>query len=97
MLHGAKVSSYIVRWLLDNIVTERFTVDNHSGILKATEAAASDGHLHILEEALEHAGSDHLEAVQWFFNNDQIALPMGGSRCEQWALKRSEVVSRAPP
>ncbi|KAG1702111.1 hypothetical protein DVH05_009903 [Phytophthora capsici] len=42
----------LVQWLLGNIVTERFTVDNHSGIFKAAEVAAANGHLHILEQVL---------------------------------------------
>ncbi|KAI9984922.1 hypothetical protein PInf_004225 [Phytophthora infestans] len=42
----------LVRWLLGNIVSERFTVDSRSGIFKAVEAAATVGHLNILEQVL---------------------------------------------
>ncbi|KAL3664186.1 hypothetical protein V7S43_010515 [Phytophthora oleae] len=42
----------LVQWLLGSIVAERFTVDKHSGIFKAAEAAAGNGHLHILERVL---------------------------------------------
>ncbi|KAG2782764.1 hypothetical protein JG687_00017327 [Phytophthora cactorum] len=44
----------LVRWLLGNIVSERFTVDSRSGIFKAVEAAATKGHLSILEQVLVH-------------------------------------------
>ncbi|GMF55135.1 unnamed protein product [Phytophthora fragariaefolia] len=47
-------NSVLVSWLLENIVTERFTIDSHSAIFKAAEAAASKGYLDILEHVLRH-------------------------------------------
>ncbi|ETI41666.1 hypothetical protein L917_12565 [Phytophthora nicotianae] len=44
----------LVRWVLGSIVSERFTVDGRSGIFKAAVAAATNGHLRILEQVLVH-------------------------------------------
>ncbi|GMF10268.1 unnamed protein product [Phytophthora lilii] len=69
----------LVRWLLKNIVSERFTVDSHSGIFKAAEAAAANGYVHILEQILVHdkrgictkpavlsaARGNNLDALKW--------------------------------
>lgn len=71
----------LVRWLLDNVVTERFIVDSHSGIFKAAEAAATKGHLHVLEHVLGHdkhgvsvkpamlaaARGNNLNALKWLY------------------------------
>ncbi|KAG2871140.1 hypothetical protein PC114_g27065 [Phytophthora cactorum] len=83
----------LVRWLLGNIVSERFTVDSRSGIFKAVEAAATKGHLRILEQVFVHdkrgvcikpamlaaARGNKLDALKWL--HKRLVPPANLSDC----------------
>ncbi|KAF4136719.1 Ankyrin repeats (many copies) [Phytophthora infestans] len=83
----------LVRWLLGNIVSERFTVDSRSGIFKAVEAAATVGHLNILEQVLVYdkrgvcikpamvsaARGSKLDALKWL--HKRLVRPVELSDC----------------
>lgn len=79
----------LVRWLLENISCDRVTLDSNSGVVKAVKAAASNGHIRVLEDLLSRdkrgvsiqpamlcaARDNKLAVLQWL--HKRLALPDG--------------------